>query len=435
MEEYTQITLDEWMQWKEDIRIKLAETAGNFVYIGYRLKQIRDSGMYGGAADVFEFAQNEYGLGKSTVSRFIAINERYSEGGNSLELKEEYRNYTSSKLSEMLTLTDSECELITEKTTVKEIREFKQFVRQDTPVEEPGAAGVGPVYTPVQKCIIDYFEGRKETLNSVMKCLGDGMPDYKAASEMVNPSGQSSFKKGIVFMFFYDWNTGVRCKLLTQPQPVNYTWTEFLGQVFDIYKGEGLADVWGSFYGGKSKEKEEAENDVQSQSGQGFAPSVATSQQEEKETEKQEEKIEKKENKEEDTVPEDKAALAVPVPTGDAGDAAIEDIGDQPVEEQLPGQMELEKDFPEYCPENKASANDEAPAVPYVDGDEHGQATIEFTGRQEEARQDFEGVLEEFKKNLDAAYKCAGVKEFIQAEDYINTAFGILTNMRYAQGG
>ena len=53
MEEYRQITLDEWTQWKEDIRRKLAETAGNFVYIGYRLKQIRDSGMYDGAADIF----------------------------------------------------------------------------------------------------------------------------------------------------------------------------------------------------------------------------------------------------------------------------------------------------------------------------------------------------------------------------------------------
>lgn len=66
MEEYTQITLDEWTSWKEDIRRKLAETAGNFVYIGYRLKQIRDSGMYDGASDIFEFAQKEYGLGKST---------------------------------------------------------------------------------------------------------------------------------------------------------------------------------------------------------------------------------------------------------------------------------------------------------------------------------------------------------------------------------
>lgn len=53
MEEYTQITLDEWTQWKEDIRKKLTETAGNFVYIGYRLKQIRESGMFDGAADVF----------------------------------------------------------------------------------------------------------------------------------------------------------------------------------------------------------------------------------------------------------------------------------------------------------------------------------------------------------------------------------------------
>ena len=82
-----QITLNEWMEWKEDIRNKLQETAENFVYIGYRLKQIRDSGMLDGASDIFEFAQREYGLGKSTTSRFIAINEKYSEGGNSLELR------------------------------------------------------------------------------------------------------------------------------------------------------------------------------------------------------------------------------------------------------------------------------------------------------------------------------------------------------------
>ena len=35
-----QIALNEWMEWKEDIRRKLQETAGNFVYIGYRLKHI-----------------------------------------------------------------------------------------------------------------------------------------------------------------------------------------------------------------------------------------------------------------------------------------------------------------------------------------------------------------------------------------------------------
>ena len=130
MEEYTQITLDEWMQQKEDIRRKLEETSENFVYIGYRLKQIRDSGMFNGAADIFEFAQKEYGLGKSTVSRFIAINEKYSEGGNSLELKAEYKAFSSSKLAEMLTLPDIEIELITEKTTIREIRDLKSFNQQ-----------------------------------------------------------------------------------------------------------------------------------------------------------------------------------------------------------------------------------------------------------------------------------------------------------------
>ena len=122
MEEYTQITLNEWTEWKEDIRRKLQETAQNFVYIGFRLRQIRDSGMLDGCSDIFEFANREYGLGKSTVSRFIAINEKFSEGGYSLEMKSEYQAIGSSKLSEMLTLTEAECLLITEKTTVKEIR-------------------------------------------------------------------------------------------------------------------------------------------------------------------------------------------------------------------------------------------------------------------------------------------------------------------------
>ena len=107
MGEYTQVTLAEWLEWKEDIRRKLQETAQNFVYIGYRLRQIRDSGMLDGCEDIFAFAQKEYGLGKSTVSRFIAINERFSEGGCSLELRREYQAIGSSKLSEMLALTDT----------------------------------------------------------------------------------------------------------------------------------------------------------------------------------------------------------------------------------------------------------------------------------------------------------------------------------------
>lgn len=240
MEEYTQITLDMWMQWKEDIRKKLEETAGNFVHIGYRLKQIRDSGMYGGAADIFEFAEKEYGLGKSTVSRFIAINEKYSEGGDSLELKEEFRGFSSSKLSEMLTLPDSEIQLITEKTTVREIRELKNFNSQrpeETEADEGHLSGQECKNRPaLEKCLIDFFKTRKETLNGVMKCLDTDPAEYKRAAELMAPSGQASHRKGIVFLFMYDWATGIKYKLMTEPEPVSMSWQGLLDIVYGIFE-------------------------------------------------------------------------------------------------------------------------------------------------------------------------------------------------------
>lgn len=235
------------MQWKEDIRRKLAETASNFVYIGYRLKQIRDSGMYDGAADVFEFAQKEYGLGKSTVSRFIAINEKYSEGGNSLELKAEYKAFSSSKLAEMLTLPDAEVELITERTTIKEIRELKNFNQQE-PEEQTAVEQQEPEWTPLEKCLIDFFREKKEMLNAVMAHMEKDPPEYKEAADVMNPSGQASHKKGMCFLFLYDWSTGVKYKLLTLPEPVKMSWQELLDVVYKIYLHCDTGGVWEDFY-------------------------------------------------------------------------------------------------------------------------------------------------------------------------------------------
>ena len=282
-----QITLNEWMEWKEDIRRKLQETAGNFVYIGYRLKQIRDSGLLDGCSDIFEFAQKEYGLGKSTVSRFIAINEKFSEGGNSLELRSEYRAIGSSKLAEMLTLPDAECQLITEKTTVKEIRELKSFDRQQAPEEDI----VETAYNPLQKCIIDFLsdERRKDALNQTMKLLAEDPCEMnqRKAAELINPGEYATHKKGIVFLFLYDYNTGVKYKKMGEIEPVSMTWTEFLAEIIKIYQSyAGAAEgIWNSFYH-VEKEEEKVE---ETQQNQGFEGSVATSQQEEKTEENEEE--------------------------------------------------------------------------------------------------------------------------------------------------
>lgn len=280
MDEMQQITLEEWMSWKEDIREKLRETAGNFVYIGFRLKQIRDSGMLDGAEDIFEFAQNEYGLSKSTTSRFIAINEKFSEGGNSLELRQEFRAIGSSKLAEMLTLPDAECQMITERTTVRDIRELKNFTKQEAPEDYEGEE---EELTALEKCLVDYFKDKKEMLNGVMKAVYDD--DFKAAVDLMNPSGYATHKKGLCFMFMYDINTGVKIKLLTEPQPISMTWRELLLEAYSIYANifeRGEEDVHKWYYKETEKEAEKESQKVEeTQQNQGFEGSVATSQQDE----------------------------------------------------------------------------------------------------------------------------------------------------------
>lgn len=298
-----QITLDEWLQWKEDIRRKLAETAGNFVHIGYRLKQIRDSGMFGGASDIFEFAQKEYGLAKSTVSRFIAINEKFSEGGNSLELKEEFRAIGSSKLAEMLTLSDSECLMITEKTTVKDIRELKQFSRQQVPegLEETN-------YTPLQKCIIEFFSRKemREILNKTLDLLmnAETTDNLKGAVELVNPSGYATCKKGIIFLFMYDFNTGIKYKSMLEPNPVSVSWLDFAIEITKVYSEFYIpaADTWVNFYGEPTPEPE-AEKEVENVDKTPKKQGVATSQQ----TPQKEVKKDEKEKRKESIQSEDKA--------------------------------------------------------------------------------------------------------------------------------
>lgn len=328
MEEYTQITLGQWMSWKKDIRQKLAETAGNFVHIGYRLKQIRDSGMYDGAADIFEFAQKEYSLGKSTVSRFIAINEKYSEGGNSLELRAEFRGFSSSKLAEMLTLPDEEISLITEKTTIKEIRDLKNFEKQEMRDEVQETAGQEHQLTALQKCIIEYFRDKKELLNRVLDAVH--ADDIKMAAELVNPAGYGTFNKGIIYLFFYSYEQGVKYKQFGKDGITQMGWQEFLKAVYDIFQdihGSGEENVHEAYYGRQIEDP------------------VATSQQEEGENPKKT-IAETMSGQEEEDEKSKKAAEA------DTTDGECDENGQvAPVQqdEQLEGQMDITQ-FPEYMP-------------------------------------------------------------------------------------
>lgn len=112
---------------KRIITTTLQNMSRDFIAVGFYLKHVRDNEMYleDGYKDIWEFAKDLYGIQRSTASRWMAINDKFSKDGNSPILLEQYQNFGKSQLQEMLYLPDEKLEQITKDMTVKEIRELK----------------------------------------------------------------------------------------------------------------------------------------------------------------------------------------------------------------------------------------------------------------------------------------------------------------------
>lgn len=112
---------------------EIREASEGFVRIGYLLKVARDTEVLreSGFKSVTEFASSRYGLTPDIVSRYMAINDRFSEGGYSDRLKEQYQPYGVTKLAEMLTLSDEVIEAIPAEATRQEIREIKAEIAEE----------------------------------------------------------------------------------------------------------------------------------------------------------------------------------------------------------------------------------------------------------------------------------------------------------------
>lgn len=118
---------------KRFIKSNIQSMTREFVSVGYYLKYIRDNEMYleDGYESIWEFAEDQYGIQRTTCSRWMAINDRFSVDGNSPTLAEEYREYGKSQLQEMLYLDDKQMEEVKPDMTVKDIRKIR------TPDPEP----------------------------------------------------------------------------------------------------------------------------------------------------------------------------------------------------------------------------------------------------------------------------------------------------------
>ncbi len=342
-------------EWQQELDTELVKSAESFVKIGYLLKVARDTDILAntGYANVVEFAKARYGLDKTQVSRFIHINDRFSEGGNSAELQDRYKGMGYAKLTIMLQLPDKINEEISTDFSKAEIEDIKKEIDEENKISD----------------IEVWMEGTQEEaekyneLGQVMYQLLHDMPELftKIAQssieteELVNilaPSGEMIYSVRIPgtgrLMLSIKVNTG-RITITNVRSMEKTEWNiedlaDFVVDILSRADTEDPAKAWMSIY--KEEYPKKAE--------------VAPVQQE-KPVQRKEKKVQK---------------------------AKIEKPKPQPVEEQIPGQDNV-LNHPEYLPEN---GNNKA------DSTENVQETDTFVDKQQEKPPYFEKVSAEKEK-------------------------------------
>lgn len=341
--EYVQMTLNDWLEMKQKLKLELQGVKQSFVRIGYVLRKIDDQKLYeqDGYKSVTEFAKAEYGLEASTVSRFMSINKEYSIDGYSEHLREEYLEMGRSQLEEMLKLPDKDREMIRPETPRADIRELKHFNKT-----EPTAG----VADDIEKLIEKFYEEHKEVLNTV---FAEQM-ELEQKIELVNPGGNRSFKKGMYFMMMYEDNIKIK---KFGADPTTLTWKEFFEITYNIF-GEAAdgANTWRNYFGepeepvGKEEVRgdsgDDARGELQKDATKGAAKSGAmheTGENNDREVEKgkRTSELSEKEKQKEEIAPAQKVEKS----TVRTEENRISE------EEQLEGQMTVE-DYPELMPES-----------------------------------------------------------------------------------
>ena len=256
--EYVQMTLNDWMNLKGKLEEELRGAAASFVRIGFYLRKIEESEGYknDGSATLAEWAKDNYGLSASAVSRFMAINRKYSIDGYSDQLRLEYSQYGSAKLSEMLALPDSDLEMVSPEMKREDIREIKKFnkeaAKEEAKAEEPAAdqreepheehheeqapqAAASPELPdvlPEHKWIIEFFRENKEIMNDLYSSKAFAEWNVDGMKEIVNPSGARTYRHRMTMVSMMDARIMVK---VFPKSPAPMSWGGFFQIATDIF--------------------------------------------------------------------------------------------------------------------------------------------------------------------------------------------------------
>lgn len=363
-----------YQEYKQELDAVLTRTAEDFVQIGYLLKVARDTNILAesGYATVTDFAKAEYGIDKTQVSRFISINDRFSEDGYSDHLLTSYKGFGYAKLTLMLQIPDEINEVLPPTLSKAEIQDIKDEVDAESKVtdieveiEKAEAAAVTdkpmlpPEGSPLKRNLWQLGKEQEELFRKLWRiCFlhtAFGNKNNAEIMDVLIPQGDAVYtvripgERRTQIIVNSDGATIVNLKTLERSK---YTEDQICDAVRSLIDGGSSPEEQYKKLYGEDLIPEEPE----------IAPVQSTDSPKEKKPEKRKESrvtkanTEKKKPKEPEKKPEQ---MTIP---GAEPDPAPEDVGTQVTdsclgesdtrgsEEQVPGQTDLERDFPQYCP-------------------------------------------------------------------------------------
>lgn len=368
-----------YQEYKKELDAVLTRTAEDFVQIGYLLKVARDTNVLAesGYATVTDFARAEYGIDKTQVSRFISINDRFSEDGYSDHLLPSYKGFGYAKLTLMLQIPDEINEALPPTLSKAEIQDIKDEVDAESKVtdieveiERAEAAAVTdwsilpPEGSPLKRNLWQLGKEQENLFRKLWEICNKGQyPRSASIMDALIPQGDAVYtvripgERRTQIIINSDGATVINLKTLERskyiPQDICYEVEELLNG------GSSPEEQYKMLYGEDLIPEE---------------PEIAPVQPDETPKEKKPEKRKesrvtkantepKKKPKEPDKKPEQMTipgAAQDPAPeepqtqVNDSSsretDADNQNTDTMGTEEQVPGQTDLENDFPQYCP-------------------------------------------------------------------------------------
>ena len=250
--EYLQLSMDDYIQSKNDIKENLGTIVKSFVRIGWQLSRIDKSGAYrnDGYKTIAEFAKAEYGMSATGTCRFIRVYEKYSVPGDTPELRDEYKDYNRSQLEEMLQIPEEDHNMIRPEAHREDIRELKRFNAENNsnPENLLDWKSAKTAEEKLRATIFEFWHDNRDILN-----IFYGL-ETKDLAERIAPSGRRSYRKGTVFLMFYDLNAGIMVKIFGD-DPIKMSYQELADHTKQIF-GDMVAEdgTWDNYFGERNVE-------------------------------------------------------------------------------------------------------------------------------------------------------------------------------------